>query len=155
MRQRGQSTCGGNERTVTCCGMTSRGSEVCSLAHSEARCEASRRGTGRVGRTESCYDACLPPPTPTPSPTPTASPPTVTPIPEPTDYYGLGQRCVCTCDQPYTVYGCWSFHPCVVMSFVPTTPAECDPLDTPNRVCHYHSDVPPPWPESTVDFCQF
>lgn len=142
MRYARSATCGAKPGKVTCCkGSTGAAlpgtatQQACSLASSEARCEASRGGTGKVGRTESCYDACTEPPGPTPSP-PTRTP-TWTPTP-PGPTAG-GPCCACGCSPPY-YYDCpGSSHQC-------SKPApagadsndDCEALDVPGRLgCEY------------------
>ena len=149
-RMANRSTCG-VASGVTCCASLPSGRADCSIARSAIACEARRGGTGRVGASDWCHDACLPEATPTPS-----GPPTPTPT-----SLGIGPRCVCRCAPPPTpglggAYGCPSFHDCVVMSFVPTGAAECDALDDgANRGCHYDPDAPQPYSENgpVVDAC--
>lgn len=154
-RMANRSTCGGAS-SVTCCASLPYGREACTIVRSAIACEARRGGTGQVGSSDWCHDACPPAATPTPSgPTPTAP---VTPTPT---SFGIGPRCVCRCGPPPTpglggAYGCPSFHDCVVMSFVPTDAAECDALDDgANRGCHYDPDAPRPYSEDgpVVDAC--
>lgn len=121
-----RSTCGAREGAVTCCATTASGRDTCGIARSAAACAASRGGTGDVGATESCHDACVPVPTSTPTPS-------ITPTPTPT---GLGPRCICNCTPPYP-QSCQAPHPCAVMSFVPDEPAECDVFDQEGRSCFY------------------
>lgn len=129
MRYARNATCGAKQGKVTCC---KGDADACSLASSEARCETSRGGTGRVGRTESCYDACEPPPTPTPSP----PPPRWTPTPGPS---AGGLCCACGCAPPYYLDCPGSSHQC-------SKPApagadsddDCAALDVPGRLgCEY------------------
>lgn len=148
-RMANRSTCGTSG--VTCCTSAPSGSDACTIARSASTCAARRGGTGRVGASDWCHDACLPTPTPTPF---------VPPTPSPTSL-GIGPRCVCRCGPPPTAvlggaYGCPSFHDCVVMSFVPTGAADCDALDDgANRGCHYDPDAPSPYSEDgpVVDAC--
>lgn len=149
-RMAARSTCG-VASAVTCCTSLPSGRQDCSIARSAVACEARRGGTGLVGASDWCHDACVPGPTLTPS-----APPTPTPT-----SFGIGPRCVCRCGPPPTpvlggAYGCPSFHDCVVMSFVPTGAAECDALDDgDNRGCHYDPNAPDPYSVHgpVVDVC--
>jgi hypothetical protein len=126
---RSSATCGAKQGKVTCC----KG-DACSLASSEARCEASRGGTGKVGRTESCFDACTPPPTPTPY-----TPPPITPTPfrwpPPPQPTAGGLCCACGCAPPYYLDCPGSSHQCSMPA-----PAgadsndDCEALDIPGRL---------------------
>lgn len=148
MRYARNATCGAKTGKVACCKGEGDGA-ACNLVSSEARCEASRGGTGRVGSTESCYDACDPPPTPTPSPR--------MPTPAPDN----GPGCVCQCAYDPSAgssrpNGCASFHHCLVLSFVPAGQADCDALgDPPRRECTFHR-APVLWPAGAIrDVCLF
>lgn len=151
VRLANRSTCGSGPGAVTCCNPQSRGEGACTVVRSAAACAAWRGGTGELGYSDWCHDACPPAPTPTPPPTPT---PTRT---------SLGPRCMCVCGPPPTPtlnppYGCPSFHHCVVMSFVPTASADCDAFDDPpNRGCYWTPDAPVPGSEEgpIVDACNF
>lgn len=135
MRYARTATCGAKAGKVTCC---KGDAGTCSLASSEASCEASRGGTGKVGRTESCFDACTPPPTPTPSPPPPITPtPFRWPPPPPPTAGAI--CCACGCAPPYYLDCPGSSHQCSM-----PTPAgadaddDCEALDVPGRLgCEY------------------
>lgn len=119
MRYARTATCGARAGKVTCCKNDGRS---CTLAESAARCEASRGGTGQVGSTESCYDACAEAPMPTPGPTPD--------FPTPTPGRS-GQCCACGCRPPY-YFGCpGSAHQCLVRAPDATSNDDCDAFDVP------------------------
>lgn len=153
MRLANRTTCGSVAGAVTCCAPQSRGAGTCTIARSAAACEAWRGGTGMVGASDWCHDACAPPSTPTPTPT-------LTPTPVLT---ALGPRCVCSCGPPPTptlggAYGCPSYHLCVVTTFVPADWDDCDVFDDgDNRGCTYHPDAPVPGSLNgpIVDACNF
>ncbi len=121
MRYARSATCGARAGKVTCCKDDGRS---CTLAESVARCEASRGGTGEVGRTESCFDACVEPPAPTPGP-PTPTPPGPT---------AVAPCCGCGCAPPYYLDCPGSSHQCSMPAPGATTNDDCDALDVPGRL---------------------
>lgn len=116
MRFARKSTCGAGPSKVVCC----KASGGCTIAASEARCADLGGGTGEVGRTESCYDAC----TPLPTPTPVASPTQPTPA----------LCCACGCRPPY-YEGCSGTHQCSAPLPGAVSGDECDTLDDAKKDC--------------------
>ncbi len=116
MRFARKSTCGAGPAKVVCC----RAGGGCSVAASEARCADMGGGSGHVGNTESCYDACAPQPTPTPAASPT--------LPTP------GLCCACGCRPPY-YEGCSGTHQCSAPLPGATSGDQCDTLDDAKKDC--------------------
>lgn len=114
MRYARRATCGTRPGKVACC----RGDNSCALVAPGDRCTASRNGTGRVGATESCYDACAPQPTPTAPPTPT--PPALC--------------CACGC-RPLYYDTCGGQHQCSMPAPDVTDPAQCNQFDDASVDC--------------------
>lgn len=151
-----RTTCGDLSSAVTCCATLPSGREACTIASSGVACGFWRGGTGRIGASDWCHDACLP--APTPSVTTTTPTPSVTPS-GPT---GLGPHCFCACAPPEPVRtpssGCPGLHGCIVPSVVPAGTADCDAFDdVPRRQCTYQSDGPVPDPVHGpfIDICDF
>jgi hypothetical protein len=117
MRFARKSTCGARDGKVTCC----KANGGCAIASSAERCAATGGGSGRVGASESCWDACVPVPTPSPRVTPT---PFVPPAP----------CCACGCRPPYYT-GCSGTHQCSAPLDGGTSPAQCDSLDDADKDC--------------------
>lgn len=116
MRFARKSTCGAGPAKVVCC----RAGGGCSVAASEARCADMGGGSGHVGNTESCYDACAPQPTPTPAASPT--------LPTP------GLCCACGCRPPY-YEGCSGTHQCSAPLPGASSGDQCDTLDDAKKDC--------------------
>lgn len=116
MRFARKSTCGAAPAKVVCC----KADGGCSITASEARCAETGGGTGQVGNTESCYDACDPLPTPTPVASPTLPTPPVC--------------CACGCRPPY-YEGCSGTHQCSAPLPGGTSGDQCDALDDAKKDC--------------------